>query len=48
MGFINISSIPTSFTLFIIFLSLLVGVITGIYPAYRSSNISALNALRYE
>jgi ABC-type lipoprotein export system ATPase subunit/ABC-type antimicrobial peptide transport system permease subunit len=48
LGFIDISLIPTSFVITIIILSLIVGVVTGIYPAYRSSNISALNALRYE
>lgn len=48
LGFINISSIPWSFTLIIIVLSLVIGILTGIYPAKRATKISALNALRYE
>lgn len=48
LGFINISYIPFSFILIILFLSLIIGIITGIYPAKRSTKISALNALRYE
>lgn len=48
VGFIDISYVPISFVLVIIFLSLLVGIATGIYPAKRATKISALNALRYE
>jgi len=48
VGFIDISYLPFSFILVIIVLSLLVGVLTGIYPARRATKISALNALRYE
>lgn len=48
VGYVDVSYIPTSFTMVIIFLSLLVGVATGIYPARRATKISALNALRYE
>jgi len=48
VGFVDISYIPPSFVLVIIFLSLLVGLVTGIYPAKRATKISALNALRYE
>lgn len=48
VGFVDISYIPLSFVLVIVFLSLLVGVATGIYPAKRATKISALNALRYE
>lgn len=48
LGFINISSIPWSFTLIIIILSLIIGILTGVYPAKRATKISALNALRYE
>jgi len=48
VGFIDISHIPLMFTLIVIFLSLIVGIFTGIYPAKRAKNISALNALRYE
>lgn len=47
-GFIDISFLPISFTLFIFFLSLFVGLFTGIYPSRRATKISALNALRYE
>lgn len=48
VGFIDISFIPLTFILFIVVLSLLVGLITGIYPARRATKISALNAMRYE
>ncbi|MFA6518614.1 MAG: FtsX-like permease family protein [Candidatus Shapirobacteria bacterium] len=48
IGFVDISYLPLSFVFVIIFLSLLVGIITGIYPARRATKISALNALRYE
>ncbi len=48
IGFIDISFIPLTFILFIVVLSLLVGLITGIYPARRATKISALNAMRYE
>jgi len=47
-GTIDISYLPLPFLLAIISLSLLVGFVTGIYPAKRSSRISALDALRYE
>ena len=48
VGFVDISYIPFSFVIVIVFLSLLVGIVTGIYPAKRATKISALNALRYE
>lgn len=48
VGFVDISYIPLPFILVIVFLSLLVGLVTGIYPARRATKISALNALRYE
>lgn len=48
IGFVNISYIPPFFLLVVILLSLLVGLATGIYPAKRTTKISALNALRYE
>ena len=47
-GFITIVDIPITFTLVIILLSFMVGIITGFYPARRATQISALNALRYE
>ena len=48
MGILNVSSIPSSFAFLILGLSLIVGVLTGLYPAYRATRISALDALRYE
>jgi putative ABC transport system permease protein len=48
VGVIDVAHIPTPFIITIVFLSLLVGLLTGIYPAKRSTRISALNALRYE
>lgn len=47
-GLIDVSYFPFFFVVIIVFLSLLVGIATGIYPAKRSTKISALNALRYE
>jgi ABC-type antimicrobial peptide transport system permease subunit len=48
LGPIGVASIPVSFVLIIVVLSIATGVITGIYPARRATSISALNALRYE
>ena len=48
VGFVDISYLPFPFVLVVVFLSLLVGIATGIYPARRATKISALNALRYE
>lgn len=48
VGMIDISYIPFSFVIIVVVLSLLVGILTGIYPARRATKISALNALRYE
>lgn len=48
IGYVDISYLPFYFIVFIIFLSLLVGIVTGIFPARRTTKISALNALRYE
>ena len=39
---------PIGFLISIYFLSLAVGVITGLYPSNRAKKISALDALRYE
>ncbi|MBP9697791.1 MAG: ABC transporter permease [Candidatus Moranbacteria bacterium] len=47
-GAIDVSYIPPSFIVAILIFSLIVGIVTGIYPARRATNISALNALRYE
>lgn len=48
VGFVDISYLPFPFLLLIIALSLIVGIMTGFYPARRATKISALNALRYE
>lgn len=48
IGYLELTSIPFHLTAFIIISSFVVGVITGLYPAYRARHISALNALRYE
>lgn len=47
-GIIDISYVPFSFTAGILAISLIVGLMTGVYPAFRARRISALNALRYE
>lgn len=47
-GVIDVSNVPFLFIVFVIFLSILVGMLTGYYPAKRATKISALNALRYE
>ena len=48
VGFVDISYVPPMFVVAVIFLSLLVGIATGYFPAKRATKISALNALRYE
>ena len=48
VGWIDISYVPPGFILFVLVLSFIVGVVTGIYPARRATRISALDALRYE
>ena len=48
IGMVQIVDMPIGFALFIIFLSFLIGILTGFYPARRATKISALNALRYE
>ncbi|MCW1949382.1 MAG: ABC transporter permease [Candidatus Shapirobacteria bacterium] len=47
-GVINIVYIPWFFTMFIMTISFVVGMVTGWYPSKRARQISALNALRYE
>jgi len=47
-GVINIVYIPWFFTVFILTISFVVGMITGWYPSKRARQISALDALRYE
>lgn len=39
---------PIGFLISVFFLSLMVGVLTGLYPSDRAKKISALDALRYE
>jgi ABC-type antimicrobial peptide transport system permease subunit len=48
VGAIDVSYIPWQFVVFVLSLSFVVGVATGVYPARRARRISALNALRYE
>ncbi|MEI6462092.1 MAG: FtsX-like permease family protein [bacterium] len=45
---LDLTYIPIELVLFITILSLIVGVLTGMYPARRAQKISALHALRYE
>jgi len=48
LGVLDIAYIPVPFVIFIIVISVIVGILTGIYPSHRATKISALNALRYE
>lgn len=48
VGFVDVSAVPFSFVLVIVLLAIVVGIITGYFPARRATKISALNALRYE
>ncbi|MBP9798009.1 ABC transporter permease [Candidatus Woesebacteria bacterium] len=48
LGYLNLTYIPIPFTITILILSFIVGIVTGLYPAKRARSISALNALRYE
>ncbi len=48
LGFLDVSYIPTPFVTAILVFSIVVGIVTGLYPARRATRISALNALRYE
>jgi ABC-type antimicrobial peptide transport system permease subunit len=48
VGFLDISYVPLNFILLVFGLSLIVGTVTGIYPARRARKISALDAIRYE
>jgi len=47
-GFLQLNYLPPTFVLFIIISAFIVGLLTGLYPAYRAKKTSALNALRYE
>lgn len=48
LGLINFVDIPPVLSISIITLSFVIGIATGLYPSYRATKISALNALRYE
>jgi len=48
LGVINLVYIPIYLVIGILALAFIVGVCTGLYPSYRATKISALNALRYE
>ncbi len=48
VGVVDISYLPVTFSTFIMVLSIIVGLVTGMYPARRATRISALDALRYE
>jgi ABC-type antimicrobial peptide transport system permease subunit len=48
LGYIGVSHIPWLLIINVMVLALIVGMVTGIYPARRAKKISALNALRYE
>jgi hypothetical protein len=48
VGFVDVSYVPVSFVFLVVMLSVLIGVLTGYFPARRATKISALNALRYE
>lgn len=45
---VNVTTIPGTLIFLVLSISLLVGLVTGIYPAARAKKISALDALRYE
>lgn len=47
-GYLDVSFIPLTFLIVVFTLSVSVGILTGLYPAYRATKISALDALRYE
>ncbi len=48
VGTVDISYVPPVFVATVLILSVLVGILTGYFPARRATKISALNALRYE
>jgi ABC-type antimicrobial peptide transport system permease subunit len=48
VGFVDISYAPLAFVFLVVMLSVLIGILTGYFPARRATKISALNALRYE
>jgi ABC-type antimicrobial peptide transport system permease subunit len=48
VGTVDISFVPPVFIVMVLLLSVIVGILTGYFPARRATKISALNALRYE
>ena len=48
VGTVDISYVPPIFVFTVLVLSVVVGILTGYFPAKRATKISALNALRYE
>jgi len=48
VGTVDISFVPPIFVFAVLVLSVVVGILTGYFPAKRATKISALNALRYE
>ena len=45
---VSLFRVPPGLAMMMIFISIIVGVVTGLYPANRAKKISALDALRYE
>lgn len=48
VGAISISRVPILLSIAILALAVVIGILTGVYPAARATKISALDALRYE
>ena len=48
IGYLSVTYIPLALVGFVLVLSFLIGVLTGLYPSKRATRISALDALRYE
>ncbi|HEX8974349.1 MAG TPA: ABC transporter permease [Patescibacteria group bacterium] len=48
VGMVDVSSVPWKLSVSVVLLSVIVGFLTGLYPARRATRISALDALRYE
>jgi len=48
VGTVDVSYVPPVFIFTVLVLSVVVGILTGYFPAKRATKISALNALRYE
>ncbi len=48
IGYLELTYVPSFLVFFILGCSFVIGLLTGLYPAFRAKKISALNALRYE